>query len=138
MTLDSMIEAARATALRLPEARITLEQADAAARHYVVVLHSGPSANLIIARLAEAQGNLSLALRAVRRRNNGFGLGPWYLSTFLREEGRLAAMVGDTSGAVRAYQHYLAIRPNPEPGVRTEVEQVREELARLVGEHAGP
>jgi tetratricopeptide (TPR) repeat protein len=134
----SLLEASRATALRLPEARTKLEQADAAARHYVVILHSGPSANLIIARLAEAQGDLPLALRAVRRRNNGFALGPWYLSTFLREEGRLAAMVGDTSGAVRAYQHYLAIRPNPEPGVRTEVEQVREELARLVGEHAGP
>jgi hypothetical protein len=34
----------------------------------------------------------------------------WYLSTFLREEGRLAALTGDTAGAIRAYQHYLALR----------------------------
>jgi tetratricopeptide (TPR) repeat protein len=134
----SLLEAASATALRLPEARTKLEQADAAARTYVIVLHSGPAANLVIARLAEAQGDLSLALRAVRRRNNGFGLGPWYLSTYLREEGRLAVLIGDTAGAVRAYQHYLALRPDPEPAVRPEVEQVREDLARLVGEHTGP
>jgi hypothetical protein len=94
-----------------------------------------PAPNLVVARLAEMQGDLPLALRAVRRRVNGFGLFPWYLSTFLHEEGRLAALTGDTAGAIRAYQHYLALRPNPEPQVKPEVERVREELARLVGEH---
>jgi len=29
------------------------------------------------------------------------------MSTFLREEGRLAAITGDTAGAVRALRHYL-------------------------------
>jgi hypothetical protein len=60
---------------------------------------------------------------------------PFYLTTFLQEEGRLAALTGDTAGAIRAYQHYLALRPNPEPEVKPEVERVRGELARLVGEH---
>jgi hypothetical protein len=49
----------------------------------------------------------------------------------LREEGRLAALTGDTVGAVRAYRHYLALRTNPEPEVKSEVDSVRAELARL-------
>jgi tetratricopeptide (TPR) repeat protein len=126
----TVLDAIRATVLRLPDARTKLEQADAAARTYIFM----PSlavigANLVVARLAELQGDLPLALRAVRRRAGG-----WYLSTFLREEGRLAAISGDTTGAIRAYKHYLALRPNPEPEVRREVEQVREDLARLLGE----
>lgn len=48
-------------------------------------------------------------------------------------EGRLAALTGDRAGATRAYQHYLALRSDPEPVLRPEVEQVRAELARLLG-----
>ncbi len=55
----------------------------------------------------------------------------WHLSSFLREEGRLAALTGDTVGAVGAYRQYLALRPDPEPEVRPEVERVRGELAAL-------
>ena len=51
-----------------------------------------------------------------------------------REEGRLAALVGDREGAIKAYSHYLALRYNPEPSVKPEVDRVRAELARLVGE----
>ncbi len=57
-----------------------------------------------------------------------------YLATFLREEGRLAALTGDRAGAIRAYQHYLALRSDPEPSLKPEVDRVRAELARLVGE----
>jgi hypothetical protein len=35
---------------------------------------------------------------------------------------------------VRAYTHYLALVTRPEPRVQPLVTQVREELARLVGE----
>jgi len=35
-------------------------------------------------------------------------LGTTYMSTFLREEGRLAAITGDTAGAVRGLRHYRA------------------------------
>ena len=93
-------------------------------------------ANLILARLWEQLGDRANALRAVRRRSGGFLLGPLYLSTFLREEGRLAALTGDTTGAIRAYRHYLALRPNPEPIAQAEVAQVAQELATLVG-HPG-
>jgi tetratricopeptide (TPR) repeat protein len=91
-------------------------------------------ANLLIARLAERQGDLPHALAAVRRRAGGYMLAPMFLSTFLREEGRLAALTGDTTGAVRAYEHYLALRPDPEPRLRPQVDAVRAELARLVAE----
>jgi len=130
----ALLHASRAQALHLPIARMALELADSAARTYEVGQSLG--ANLVVARIAEAQGNLPLALKAVRRRAGSYDLLPaWYLSTFLHEEGRLAALTGDTAGAIRAYQHYLALRPDPEPEVRPEVERVREEIARLVGEH---
>ncbi len=60
-----------------------------------------------------------------------------YLSTFLREEGRLAALTGDPIGAIRAYQHYLALRSDPEPSTKPEVDRVRAELARLRRDRAG-
>ena len=47
------------------------------------------------------------------------------LSTPLREEGRLAALVGDTAGAIRAYRQYLALRSDPEPALHADVERVR-------------
>ena len=62
----ALLEASRAEALHLPNARTALELADTAARTYDVGASLG--ANLVVARIAEAQGNLRLALKAVRRR----------------------------------------------------------------------
>lgn len=102
--------------------------------------HSGPVwdghteyAHLALARLYEAAGDPAAALRALRRRTYYLG---WqaYLATVLREEGRLAARTGDREGAIRAYEHYLAFRTDPEPALRPEVERVRSELAALRGE----
>jgi tetratricopeptide (TPR) repeat protein len=133
---SALLEASRASALHLPDAGIKLARADVAARTYI--LSTQLASDLVVARIAEEQGDLALALRALRRRGAGFMSGfQFYLTTFLHEEGRLAALTGDTVGAIRAYQHYLALRPNPEPEVKPEVERVREELARLVGEHSG-
>jgi tetratricopeptide (TPR) repeat protein len=138
----ALLEADRATALRLREARSKLEDADAAARTFIYMPSLATlAANLVVARVAEAQGDLPLALRAVRRRAGGYGLTPrlrggWYLSTFLREEGRLATLTGDTAGAVRAYRHYLALRTNPEPAMAPEVASVRAQLERLVPQAA--
>jgi hypothetical protein len=58
----------------------------------------------------------------------------WNLSLGPREEGRLAALVGDREAAIKAYTHYLALRYQPEPSVKPEVDRVRAELAQLVGE----
>jgi hypothetical protein len=127
----TLLEARRATALHARDAGARLRQADAEARSSILMYSQ--AANLVVAQLAEAQGDLPLALRAIRRRGGGFGTFPWYLSTFLREEGRLAALNGDAAGAIRAYRHYLGIRPDPEPAVKPQDDGVRAELARLTG-----
>ena len=62
--------------------------------------------------------------------------GVWYypprlLSTQLREEGRLAARLGDRTGAIRAYEHYLALRSNPEPVLLPQRDSIRAEVNRL-------
>jgi hypothetical protein len=88
--------------------------------------------NLAVARLREEQGDLPGALAAIRRRSYEWWM-PTFLSTYLREEGRLAALTGDRAGAIRAYQQYLALRSNPEPAVRPETDQVRTQLATLLG-----
>jgi tetratricopeptide (TPR) repeat protein/predicted Ser/Thr protein kinase len=88
--------------------------------------------NLEVARLRERQGDRRAALMAVRRRTYSYHLTD-YLAAHLREEGRLAAFTGDSSGAVRAYRHYLALRSDPEPALRPAVEAVRAELAKLAG-----
>ncbi|MGH7499756.1 MAG: hypothetical protein ACREL3_12995 [Gemmatimonadales bacterium] len=91
------------------------------------------ASNLLVTRLWEEQGNWPRAEAAARRRYAG--LNPKFLSTHLHEEGRAAALAGHRQVAVRAYQHYLALRYDSEPSVKSEVEQVREELATLLGEH---
>jgi hypothetical protein len=87
-------------------------------------------ANLEVARLRERQGDRRAALAAVRRRPYAYHHTE-YLAAHLREEGRLAALTGDSAGAVRAYEHYLALRSDPEPALRPEVDAVRAELAKV-------
>jgi hypothetical protein len=73
----------------------------------------------------------------VRRRINHLSWGQ-FIGPSLREEARLAAVVGDRHGAIRALRHWLALHDDPEPSVRPEVDAVKGELAKLVGEPAGP
>lgn len=84
---------------------------------------------VMLARAYEESGDDVSALRVIRR-------GVWYypphsLSTFLREEGRLAAKLGDRAGAIRAYDHYLALRSNPEPALIPQRDSIRAEVNRL-------
>ena len=130
----SLLEADGAVAHGRPDAGARLALADSLSRTYIFQVCCGEGitdANLVLARLWEQLRDRSSALRAVRRRSGGFLLGPLYISTFLREEGRLSALTGDTTSAIRAYRHYLALRPNPEPIAQAEVQQVRRELAAL-------
>ena len=53
------------------------------------------------------------------------------LPTLQRTEGPLAAILGDTVGAVRAYRHYLALRADPEPSLRAQADGIRHDLAAL-------
>jgi DNA-binding SARP family transcriptional activator len=79
--------------------------------------------DLLLAMAYEHAGAETDALRAVRR--GRWRLPTMYLATYLRMEGRLAAKVGDREGAIRAYEHYLALRSDPEPPLRAERDSVR-------------
>lgn len=86
--------------------------------------------NLEAARLWHERGNAARALASIRRRVVGLSRPPLFI-TYLREEGRYAALAGDRAGAIRAYRHYLTLRSDPEPAVRPKVEEVRAEIAAL-------
>jgi TolB-like protein len=85
---------------------------------------------LVLAAGYERLGEPARALDAVRRRTVGIPHGR-FLSTQLRTEGRLAAQLGRTAEAVRAYEHYLALRADVDPAVAPIVAQVRAEFAAL-------
>jgi hypothetical protein len=87
-------------------------------------------ASIALARLREALGDPSGSLDALRRRPYFIGWQP-FLASSLRYEGRLAAAAGDRDGAIRAYEHHLALRYDPEPSLRAATDSVRAELARL-------
>jgi tetratricopeptide (TPR) repeat protein len=125
---DVMLEALLAAAERRPDAGAAFARLDT-----FLLTGAGPAGwNMEVARWRETQGDIRGALRAIRRRAGYQEY--WNMSYVLREEGRLAALVGDRAGAIEAYSHYLALRYNPEPTVKPEVERVRAELAQLVGE----
>lgn len=87
-------------------------------------------AHVALAQLYEAAGDSAAALAALRRRAYYEGWQP-YLAVILRNEGRLAVALGDTARAVKAYDHYLAFRYDPEPSLQPEAKLVAAELAAL-------
>jgi hypothetical protein len=123
-------QAQLAAARRRPNAAAALEHLDALLSEGSAIQEFFPSVAAVIAsRLYEARGDLEHALDLARRRTLWWN---WLLSTPLREEARLAALAGDTAGAIRSYRQYLALRNDPEPPLRPEVDRVRLELNRLV------
>jgi len=129
-----LLDAWYATSAHRPDARQRLIRLDSLQLTDPVGITSSPieASNLLVTRLWQEQGDWSRAEAAAGRRYKG--LNPRFLSSYLREEGRAAAAVGHREAAVRAYQHYLALRYDPEPSVKPEVEQVRADLADLIGE----
>jgi hypothetical protein len=127
----AVVEAAVAVGEKRADARSAVARADS-----LVTLGWFAMAplNLVLTRLWEAVGDLPRALGAVRRFEYDDPVGAAYLATRLRVEGRLAALAGDRQAAVRAYTHYLGLVNQPEFRVQPLVKQVRQELARLVGE----
>jgi hypothetical protein len=123
------VEAQLAAARRRPDAAAALARLDGLLAAGSDVQQLFPTVATVIAvRLYEARGDRQHALALARRRTFWWN---WLLSTPLREEGRLAALVGDTAGAIRAYQHYLALRSDPEPRLRPDIARVRAELGAL-------
>ena len=96
---------------------------------------NGHLENLVAARLLAAAGDTAGALVAVRRRPRDLSLYDNLdnIIDFLREEGRFAAAMADTLGALAAYDHYLGLRPErPDYGPwAAEWEAVRAEVAAL-------
>ena len=88
-------------------------------------------ANLALARLYESRGDAASALRVVRRRPYDWDTGPLYLSTYLREEGRLAALAGETPAAKIAYERFLALRAGADESYRRQMDEVQRALAAL-------
>ena len=125
---EVMLEALLAAAEHRPDASAAFARLDT-----LLLTGAAPKGSVAeSARWHEAQGDIRGALRAIRWRGGYQEF--WNLSYLLREEGRLAALVGDRAGAIEAYSHYLALRSKPEPSVKPEVDRVRAELAELVGE----
>jgi serine/threonine-protein kinase len=101
------------------------------------VLRQGPSvdddlreANLVLSRLRERLGDAVGALVAARR-YPFVPSGELYLSSYLRQQARMAVLTGRPDAAISAYGHYLQLRDAPEPAVAPQVAEVRAALARL-------
>ncbi len=93
----------------------------------------GGEANFFVAQLHAHRGDYAAALAAVRRRTYDIGFPDiWLVPSHKRDEGRYAALAGDTTGAIRAYQHYLTLRTDPDPELQAEVEGVRAALEELL------
>jgi serine/threonine-protein kinase len=92
--------------------------------------------NLVVARLWEELGAYEKALAAARRRPFGLTMVP-FTARAVHTEARMATLVGDVEGAIRAYRHFLALRERAEEPLQREVAQARAELARLERLSAG-
>jgi len=125
-----LLEAVLAAAERRPDASRQLGALDSLMRSGPPYRSMDQAWNLVEARLLEATGDRAAALATLRRRLYDVAE-PLYLSTYLREEGRLAALTGDTAGAIRAYRHYLVLQADPEPALQPWVRAIHAELARL-------
>jgi len=86
---------------------------------------------VLLARAWERVGEPQRALRAIRYRavGDGYSEAPWNYA----EEGRLAAIVGDTGGAIRAYTLWLEIMQGAEPVWDAKRAEVKAALERLRG-----
>lgn len=96
----------------------------------------GPSVDsgmhFALAELYERLGDREQAL-AILERETVFNVNLPQSAEYLRERGRLSALLGDTERAIREYRQYLLLRHNPEPELEQQVEAVRQALAALTG-----
>src|SRR5215204_6075012 len=134
------IEAMHADVTRSPNLRAYAAKLDSMLR---ALDYSGTNvgrasfSNLVAARLLEKVGDVRGALAASRRRSDAWSQNNPYLATQLREQGRLAALVGEREEAIRAYRHYLALRRSPEPALEPQVEAVKRELKQIEKQSVG-
>jgi TolB-like protein len=115
-----------------PDAASLVARADSiqrgSANMYVAMTHGAP---IELAWLKERLGDLPGALSTIRRQVRGAFV-ILFTATRVREEGRLAVLNGDVEGAIAAYEHYLALRSDPDPELEAEAAEVRAEYEQLL------
>ncbi|MEO8295500.1 MAG: hypothetical protein ABI613_08305, partial [Gemmatimonadota bacterium] len=130
----AMIEAMSAHLLKRPNLKQVVDHLDSllTVTDYKSA-HSGryALAGIVTALIYETLGDRERAFAAARRRAVWWNQDQAYLATQLREEGRLAALAGHPDIAITAYRHYLSLRPDPEPALLPQAQQIRDELLKL-------
>jgi hypothetical protein len=126
------------TRLEGGDVRASLLRADSLMREHPGPGHySAEVQNLILARLLREFDQPEQALAAIRRRLYMTPVIMDYTSIpeYLREEARLAAVMGDTTGAVEAYRHYFALRDSrpDHPTWAAQWDSMRVEYGELTG-----
>ena len=106
-----------------PDAEARLAALDSAARASVATLIPDYYEGAVLAWAWERRGQGRRAARAIEAVP--------YHEFVLRQEGRLAALAGDTALAVRADRRWLELTAEAEPAAAAAREGVRAELARL-------
>jgi hypothetical protein len=98
-----------------------------------------PTGMLVVSRLARQRGQLARAYGSVRDACCwGWAFSRNARAAYLKEEGVLGVMMGDTAGAIRALTRYLNIRVDPDSGVvQSEVDSVRAALEVLQRDWSG-
>jgi tetratricopeptide (TPR) repeat protein len=129
---DAVVEVIEALRSHVGDLRARTARLDSLVR-WDIANHSGswhPVEGLLLAVAWQALGEPRRALAAVH-------LDVWelnhatLLAPRLRQEGRLAAIVGDTTRAIRAYRRYLRLRRDADPILIPERDSVQAALARL-------
>jgi hypothetical protein len=132
----AFVEMLHADAAHSPSLRRAVERLDSLTR--LLDVASAPTSRLaqqaiVGARMWEKLGEPARALALVGRYAVWSTEAVPYLALQLREQGRIAARVGDRKRAIRAYEHYLGMRSMAEPSVMPQVDSVRRELAAVKG-----
>jgi hypothetical protein len=86
----------------------------------------------VLARLLRQRGEFERALAVSRMHAFGWGFFDQQRVALLKEEGDLATIVGDTTGAIEAYSRYLAFRTDPDDLGKPQVDSVRAALDALL------
>ena len=126
-----MVELLRAWRQNAPDLAARLAAADSAVRSRIGFTRYQGYENFILWRIWLSQGNRERALSAIRL----YPIGPFPpigLAERLREEGRLAAELGQVDRAIQAYRMYLEYRKDAEPSMIPQRDSVRAAMQRLV------
>ncbi|MGN6391604.1 MAG: hypothetical protein ACTHM9_05070, partial [Gemmatimonadales bacterium] len=126
-----LLEAAFAWRTNRAEANRLVDHADSIYRESDI-MDDWYVTDLVLARLRESMGDLPGAARTIGRVEVALPVSRPYLSTYLKEQGRIWLAAGDTASAIRSMRRYVALRAEAEEVQRPGRDSVRAVLARLL------